>query len=89
MDFGTEVMDGIKSMVEAKGNPIHMGSEYCKQYKAEHGNCVGCESEKGCNKVVNIMLLMVQSATYTPKNFKDSIDTHEYASKKIAEILES
>ena len=89
MDFGTEVVDRVKAMVVTKGNPVYMGSEYCKQHKAEYGNCVGCESEKGCNKVANIVLLLAQSAIYTPKNFKDSIDTLKYASKKIAEILES
>jgi len=53
MDFST-IDNMIKGKVREAGLPVHMDSEYCKQWRANHPNCRGCESAEGCKRVVEL-----------------------------------
>jgi hypothetical protein len=76
-------------IVKVAGFPYHRGTDYCKKYCEEHGNCEGCESNSGCSRVARIMALILQATLYKPKDFADQMKTDEAVSEKIAEILKT
>jgi len=43
-----------KVLLAQRGERVAMDSEYCKQYKAAHSSCTGCEQELPCAKFVLI-----------------------------------
>lgn len=61
MDFST-IDNMIKGKVREAGLPVHMDSEYCKQWRANHPNCRGCESAEGCNMVVKVAQKIAMAA---------------------------
>ena len=45
----------VKGMVTEKGFRVYMDTYYCKFWLNNHKDCAGCESERGCKKVSNII----------------------------------
>jgi len=76
-------------MVRAAGFLYHKGTDYCKKYYEDHGNCEECEFSSGCSRVARIMALILQATLYKPKDFADQMKTGEAVSEKIAEILKA
>jgi len=49
---GSEIMEAFRELVVNRGFRVDMHSEYCKMRKAGGKNCIGCESESGCDRYV-------------------------------------
>jgi hypothetical protein len=47
----------FKGMIEWT-HPVSMGTKYCQKWITSHKNCVGCESEVGCHKLHDIMIVV-------------------------------
>lgn len=84
---GELVSEAVKEMVKDKGFPVHMDSPYCKEYKKEHESCRGCESEEGCKKAAQILLLVMEAQAYEPKSFSEYQQVNQNVAKQIAELL--
>jgi hypothetical protein len=69
------LFDGYAELVR-KDHPVHMDTDFCKAWKAQHGNCFGCESEVGCAKAVAYMGIAMLPIIYTPKTFEDFQKVH-------------
>ncbi len=75
--MGEKLSNIVSDMVRRAGYAIHMETPYCKQHKSEHDNCEGCESEPGCAKVAEIMLMLFMASYYESKNFEDYMSTQK------------
>lgn len=52
----------LKEIIRIDGYPIHMDTAFCRAYRESHSNCIGCESELGCKKFIDALLIVaVQS----------------------------
>jgi hypothetical protein len=58
-EYPVEAFVKIKELV-AKEYPIHMGTLWCETWVDTHPNCMGCESETGCQKANEIAEVMIK-----------------------------
>lgn len=80
MDISTD----LKELVKSKGFMVGVNSEFCKIFKLTHKNCIGCESEDGCNRYVSLMGVMLKPIMYKPSSFED----YETMNKSIQKAME-
>lgn len=73
--------------INNQGQPVHMGTEYCRAYKERHGKCDGCESAKGCRKFVNIMQLIADSHIIPSLDFVNTWKSQNVFVENLKEIL--
>lgn len=84
MADGSDMTKAIQDMVRSNGDEVALSEPPCILWKAEHENCVGCQYELGCNKVVRIMLVMLIPLAYTPTSFAD----HQAMTNRIVELTD-
>jgi len=81
---GSEIMEAFRELVVNRGFRVDMHSEYCKMRKAGGKNCIGCESESGCDRYVLLGIVMLEPLAYKPTSYTD----HEVMQKRIHEKIE-
>jgi hypothetical protein len=62
--IGSDIQKTCIELVRQKGLPMHMHTPFCVEYKNKHENCFGCESHRGCDMVVELMLVFSRTAVY-------------------------
>ena len=82
--------DVVKEMVKLQtGNEPQIHEPTCVLWKAEHGNCKGCQSELPYCQMVSVMLATLQQSMYTPTSFQDLQDMMKKSHETMDKILEA
>lgn len=81
------IIDIVADLVIKTGDRVLIDTEYCKKHKEENNNCIDCESETGCKKVAEVLMLINKNAMYQPKTFNDFIEQQKYIDHEMKRIL--
>ena len=87
-NLAAQTFDKLKDIVEdndeGHGSMVERDEPTCILHRADHKDCVGCASHLGCAKTTALIILMLVSNQYEPKNFEDMLDKN----KKLWEMKE-
>ena len=85
---GAQAFNKLKDIVEdneeGHGSRVERDEPTCVIHRADHKDCIGCPSHLGCAKTTALIILMLMSQQYKPKNFEDMLDRN----KKLWEMKE-
>ncbi len=85
----SDTTDNMIELVRSLGDAVAIHEPPCVLWKADHENCVGCEYELGCGKVVHLMLVMMMPMQYTPSGFDDYQKMQERIDDLMARAMEA
>lgn len=77
----------LKDLIESNGEPVRVGTVFCKEFKKEKNNCIGCAAELGCSKFVGIQLLALQGALCKVQDFEQMRKNLAAENKIVQEVL--
>lgn len=78
----------VKELVKLRtGQEPQINEPTCVIWQAEHKDCIGCSSNLSCGMMSSVMMVVLKSMLYEPKDFDDFLKTQDYVSKMTNKIL--
>lgn len=87
-EIGREMQETFVKQLREKGHRVELDTPFCNQYKDAHGNCKGCESERGCQKLIDLLMMMA-TVTMAKHDTPEQIEHNaNWMRKKMEEIFD-
>lgn len=85
---GASISADMKKKLTTAGYRVEFETLFCKQFRETHDNCKGCESEVGCRKQAELMMILATSLIAKHDTPQQIMDNTKWMANKMKEIID-